>query len=718
MISIDREMLWQWDRGQRVQLHDVPVGTAVHFSNAAIKPNALVKEAYEDGEGVYANIPNILLQTAGTLTAYIYLEDGDEGHTEYRKMFIVRDREKPDDYVYTEDEVKTWEVLEERIKALEENGGGGAAADGLIRPLSTIGEIDGVTVKHVPDKDRVELTVEMTADSMNSVFGGNAVYKNDFLNARQLQLMFRIPGAGRLFLWELFEDDLITVTNYPNKKLIMVSTNRMIVSLTYDENGQFVSETKTYQANVQKVEEMIAEAVAGLPQSDWNQSDETAPDYIKNRTHYEYTERNEVLAISVTGSPFLDTGKYVYDFRDGELNHYSGKRGDTVLVVFDGVEYYCTQVGDFNDSGTNYGYVIGNTSIVDDGGMGDGIGQMPEIDTGEPFAIWNQNYYTPNSGIVLRDGNNHTIEVYAFEKKAKPIDDKFLPEDLAKKTPVFASYWSNVDTGEHKIGEIDPNTPSVVIPMTMQRFYELTRGHEEFIVRHDRKTIRFGAHLSSVSIGNSAELKNDGNVQLTTYYISHSNLILEQKSVTVVDMDELPESLPNPHPLIFTGAVEATYDGSTPVEVEIPMGGGGSENLKLRLVCDIVVDPNEAPDKITIDRDIDGNPFELKKVLIYSDLKSNVSYTSYAINGKSWVYRVCMAHGTGYTFGTFGENFTCSVAYHDGKYARTELIYEGQKLANGAIAAEKDFGAAKSFEFFSGQEYGSGTFIKIFEVLE
>ena len=261
MISIDREMLWQWDYGQRVQLHEVPVGTAVHFSNAAIKPNALVTEAYEDGEGVYANIPDILLQTAGTLTAYIYLEDGDEGHTEYKKLFIVRDREKPDDYVYTEDDVKTWVSLEERINVLVESGGG--AAGGLIRPLSASGEIDGVTVKHVPDKDRVELTVEMTADSMNSVFGGNAVYKNDFLNARQLQLMFRIPGAGRLFLWELFEDDLITVTNYPNKKFIMVSTNRMIVSFTYDENGQFVSETKTYQANVQQLDD----AKATIPNS-------------------------------------------------------------------------------------------------------------------------------------------------------------------------------------------------------------------------------------------------------------------------------------------------------------------------------------------------------------------------------------------------------------------------------------------------------------------
>ena len=266
MISIDRDMLWQWDRGQRVQLHDVPVGTEVHFSNAAIKPNALVKDAYEDGEGVYADIPDILLQTAGTLTAYIYLEDGDEGHTEYLKMFIVRDREKPDDYVYTEDDVKTWEMLEERIKVLEESGGG--AAGGLIRPLSEIGEIDGVTVVHNAEKDKVTLQVEMTAERVNSLFGGNVVYKSDYPNAQALDILMRSPGMSYMLMWELFEDDFITVTNYPKKKYIMVSTNHMVVSFDYDENGKVTGKRQTQQASVQRVEEMIAEAVAKISVSE------------------------------------------------------------------------------------------------------------------------------------------------------------------------------------------------------------------------------------------------------------------------------------------------------------------------------------------------------------------------------------------------------------------------------------------------------------------
>ena len=38
---------------------------------------------------------------------------------------------------------------------------------------------------------------------------------------------------------------------------------------------------------------------------------------------------------------------------------------------------------------------------------------------------------------------------------------------------------------------------------------------------------------------------------------------------------EVPDALPNPHKLTFTGAVEAEYDGSKEVTVEIPEGGGG-----------------------------------------------------------------------------------------------------------------------------------------------
>ena len=40
----------------------------------------------------------------------------------------------------------------------------------------------------------------------------------------------------------------------------------------------------------------------------------------------------------------------------------------------------------------------------------------------------------------------------------------------------------------------------------------------------------------------------------------------------------IPEKLPNPYTLTFTGAVEGSYDGSEPVTVEIPSGGSGGSD--------------------------------------------------------------------------------------------------------------------------------------------
>ena len=45
----------------------------------------------------------------------------------------------------------------------------------------------------------------------------------------------------------------------------------------------------------------------------------------------------------------------------------------------------------------------------------------------------------------------------------------------------------------------------------------------------------------------------------------------------------VPESLPNPNALKFTGAVNAVYDGSSAVSVEIPSGGGGGTDISLGL---------------------------------------------------------------------------------------------------------------------------------------
>lgn len=52
---------------------------------------------------------------------------------------------------------------------------------------------------------------------------------------------------------------------------------------------------------------------------------------------------------------------------------------------------------------------------------------------------------------------------------------------------------------------------------------------------------------------------------------------------TKEEIPVVPKTLPNPNALTFTGAVNATYDGSTAVSVEIPSGGSGGTDISLGL---------------------------------------------------------------------------------------------------------------------------------------
>ena len=111
-----RPYFWQWDTGQQLVVQDDECGE-VHFCNGTSDQSLVVEiRTLEDGTRV-ADVPNILLQRAITINAYLYqvTESGEQTIRLHR--FRVMPRTKPTDYVYTETEVKTWERLEEEIRA-------------------------------------------------------------------------------------------------------------------------------------------------------------------------------------------------------------------------------------------------------------------------------------------------------------------------------------------------------------------------------------------------------------------------------------------------------------------------------------------------------------------------------------------------------------------------------------------------------------------------
>ena len=100
----------QWDINQKLIVFN-PEVVEVHFTNATLG-KALVVEVYTEGEQRLANVPNILLQEAFDIKVYGFCGECVRD----KKSFNVIARAKPEDYVYTETEVKTYEKVMEQVE--------------------------------------------------------------------------------------------------------------------------------------------------------------------------------------------------------------------------------------------------------------------------------------------------------------------------------------------------------------------------------------------------------------------------------------------------------------------------------------------------------------------------------------------------------------------------------------------------------------------------
>ena len=150
---------------------------------------------------------------------------------------------------------------------------------------------------------------------------------------------------------------------------------------------------------------LYAAGGGGSVQPDWNQNDETAADYIKNRPFY--SETTETVLVEESTVPFTGSGAGIYYATIQSA--FKPTAGETYKVSWDGAAYEC--VGQ-----TISGYaVIGNPSVI-------GVG----ADTGEPFAI------TPlvdDSGIEIctKDASaSHTISISRSIAEVIQIPDKYI----------------------------------------------------------------------------------------------------------------------------------------------------------------------------------------------------------------------------------------------------------------------------------------------------
>ena len=198
-------------------------------------------------------------------------------------------------------------------------------------------------------------------------------------------------------------------------------------------------------------------------QSDWNQNDNTKPDYIKNRPFYTGDPVETVLVEESTVS-FTNHGAGFYYAKIPTTIELTA--GETYKVSWDGATYECVC-----ESIMGYS-VIGNPSIM-------GVG----ADTGDPFVI------TPladdhGTEIYTNDTSaSHTISISSFvASEVVKIPDKYISDTF--RDIIIAGdplIWSNDEWNNYyalflsgKLLQITTNADSVKRGYVLSMFYGAT----------------------------------------------------------------------------------------------------------------------------------------------------------------------------------------------------------------------------------------------------
>lgn len=115
-LADGRSELWQWDTGRKITFDDANIKQA-HFQNHANGYGRTIDVDVEDGA---AKIPDELLQAALPLTVYAYVGEESDGYTKVERVFTVKPRKRPAEYVFTPADQLTLRKLESMIGNLDE----------------------------------------------------------------------------------------------------------------------------------------------------------------------------------------------------------------------------------------------------------------------------------------------------------------------------------------------------------------------------------------------------------------------------------------------------------------------------------------------------------------------------------------------------------------------------------------------------------------------
>lgn len=113
-LNDGRNELWQWDTGRTISV-DAEC-SQVHFGR-----NVYGRSIDVDVVDGIAKVPDVLLQVDKPITAWAFVGTHGNGYTKISKEFVVNKRNKPADYVFTQEEQIALRDVIKRLEDVEEN---------------------------------------------------------------------------------------------------------------------------------------------------------------------------------------------------------------------------------------------------------------------------------------------------------------------------------------------------------------------------------------------------------------------------------------------------------------------------------------------------------------------------------------------------------------------------------------------------------------------
>lgn len=220
-------------------------------------------------------------------------------------------------------------------------------------------------------------------------------------------------------------------------------------------------------------------------QPDWNQNDETQPDYVKNRPFYT-GDPVETVLLEKTTPEFANTD--VENLYGVSIPiDFSVERGQTYKVFWDGTVYECVCIN-FSES-----LYLGNMHIITAAGIGIGF-----PDTGEPFLMSFQNQGDSIALFVYTQDTSatHTISISGFVAPITKIDEKYLSKYTELLPPIFWTKYGKEkliricdEFATGKIFSANKSDGSNATSLILYAFYSDTVGFQ-FVFLNDMNTMK------------------------------------------------------------------------------------------------------------------------------------------------------------------------------------------------------------------------------------